>query len=202
MCALSAIPQLSEKAVAADDSTETPQSHRQFVDSCLTELATQLLSRFTPNRSHPIVIVADSSQDSAGTFAAQIGKILSDRGLLIRDASPEDADAGNWSLFYSLGPLDLALTEPQRRTFLGRIWLKRTLHARLQISVRDDVEGSVWNDSIDSTFSDWVAKRDLKSLSGDGFSAVAPVTGWERAKTPLIIGGTAVVIGVFILALR
>lgn len=69
--------------------------------------------------------------------------------------------------------------------------------------VHDEGEGvDLWTDSADSTYFDWVAKRELKQLESDEFSPVAPREAWEKAKVPLILGGTAVVVGVLLLTLR
>jgi hypothetical protein len=199
------IPSLAV-AWAESDSVyaQAPPTHRQFVDSCLTSLAGQLLSDFTPNRSQPIVVVADTAGDPAGTIARFLTKAISERGLLVRETEPDSslADAGSWSLYYNTTARELALTEPHRRTFLGRIWVKRSVRAGLRMRVRDDREGTdIWADWKDSVCDDWVAKRDLKSLESEGFDPVAPLTGWEKAKMPLIIGGTALVVGVLFLTL-
>ncbi len=198
-----AVPFTARASDASDSARAVPPTHRQFVDSCLADLAGSLLAGFTPNRSQPIVVIPDTSDDSARALALRLAEILSDRGLLIRDPTSREPDAGNWSLHYKISPLELALTEPQRRAFLGRIWVKRTLHAGLQMNVRDESEGvDLWTDSADSTYFDWVAKRELQQLESDEFSPVAPREVWEKAKVPLIMGGTVVVVGVLLLTLR
>jgi hypothetical protein len=179
-----------------------PQTHDRFVDSCLTDLASQLLSGFTPNRTQPVAIVRDLKHDSNGVFAAELSRILSARGLLIRDTASPPSDAADWSLYYSLAPVQLTLSEPQRRDFLGMIWVKRSLQAGLQVNVQDNLEGSIWTDSRNSTYTDWVAKRDLAELANERYSPEVPSTGWERARTPLIIGGGAAVLGLLILTLH
>lgn len=192
-------------SAGTSDSTEAgpPPRHRHFVDSCLRDLAGCVLSGFTPNRTLPIVVVSDTATDSTGVLEEVLSRLLSDRGLLIRDESPDHADAGNWSLHYALAPVELSLAEPQRRVFLGKIWLKRTLHAGLRVLIHDDVAGEdIWNGSADTTYFDWVPKRDLKMLEEEGFSPQAPSTGWEKAKTPLIVGAAAVVAGSVFLTLR
>lgn len=181
----------------ADSTSVEPLTHQEFVDSCLSDLAESTLRDFTPNRSRPIVIFSDPTDSTS--FADTVAAILSARGMLIRDEGPENADAGNWSLRYELMPL-LTLTDPKHDGFLGRVWLKRSLQASLQMSVRDDVDGEeVWSGAADTTFVDFVPKEDLKKLSGDAYNPHAPSTGLEKAKVPLIVGAVAAAVGLVLL---
>lgn len=200
LAAFSALPVSGSAAQPDSAAASLPPTHRQFVDSCLGELAANLLSRFTPNRTEPIAIVSDTASESSGNFVSHLTGVLSDRGLLIRNPTPEHPDSGIWSLRYTLAPVELTLTEPQRRAFLGRIWVRRTLYAGLAITIHDEIAGEdIWTDSADSTYSDWVAKRDLAKLEDAALSPQAPLTGWEKAKTPLIIGGIGIVTGLVLL---
>jgi hypothetical protein len=187
------------------DTTNPPNTptHREFVDSCRADLAATLLKGFTPNRTRPIYIIPDTTGDSVQMIAGHLSKLLSDRGLLVRDSSSDHAEDGNWTLRYTLDPLDLTLSEPQRQSMLGKIWLKRTLNAGLNVAVLDDAEGEeVWSGDADSTYQDWIRKSDLERLESDGLSPEAPLTGWEKARLPLLLGGGAVVAGTFMLLLN
>lgn len=191
-------------ACAADstDAASTP-THREFVDSCRVDLSSQLIGDFTPNRTRPIVIVPDLTDDSSRVLANSLSRILSDRGLLVRDSSPNQSEAGNWTLRYDLSPIELTLTEAQRTGFLGRIWLKRSLNAGVSIAVYDDLDGLVvWSDRADSTYQDWILKSDLEKLESAGLAPRAPSTGWEKAQLPILVGGGALLVGVVMLALN
>lgn len=184
-------------------SVTTHQTHRSFADSCLQELSLHVLSGFTPNRTSPLVIVSDSVGDPEGIAAAAIAHSLSNRGLLIREDTAAHSDDGNWRLLYTVSPIELTLTEPQRREFLGKIWVKRTLHAEIDMTVQDMALGDVlWAGAADSTYSDWVPKNALKSLESSGLAPKVPATGWEKAKLPIIVGGSALLAGVLMLALN
>lgn len=187
------------------DSAEftTPLTHRAFVDSCTRELSRHVLSDFTPNRTSPLVIVTDSVGDPKGTIAAGIAKLLSDRGLLIREDSAAFTEDGNWSLRYQMAPIQLTLSEPQRREFLGKIWVKRTLIAEIDMSVQDIAGGDVvWAGAADSSYYDWVPKGELKSLESADLKPKSPSSGWEKAKVPLVVGGGALLAGVLMLAMN
>lgn len=193
------------QSVGAADSVKvvpTP-THREFVDSCRNDLAERLIGNFTPNRTRPIVIVPDLADDSSRILTSSLSRILSDRGLLVRDSSPDHAEAGNWTLRYDLSPVELTLSEPQRSAFLGKVWLKRSLVAGLSIAVYDDLDGLVvWSDRADSTYHDWVMKSELERLETEGLAPQAPSTMWEKAQLPLLVGGGAVIVGVVMLSLN
>ena len=195
-------PVASANSVESAD-VRVPQTHRVFVDSCLRELARHLLAGFTPNRTSPLVIVPDTLGDSVGTVAAGIARDLSARGLLIRDDTTALSDVENWTLYYTLAPVELTLSEPQRRKFLGKIWVKRTFDAGMSISVNDDALGeNVWTGAADSTYFDWILKSALKKLQSPELSPKSPTTGLEKAKLPFIAGAGAVIIGVIMLSLN
>lgn len=193
------------QSVGAADSVKvvpTP-THREFVDSCRNDLAERLIGNFTPNRTRPIVIVPDLADDSSRILTSSLSRILSDRGLLVRDSSPDHAEAGNWTLRYDLSPVELTLSEPQRSAFLGKVWLKRSLVAGLSIAVYDDLDGLVvWSDRADSTYHDWVMKSELERLETEGLAPQAPSTMWEKAQLPLLVGGGAVIVGLVMLSLN
>lgn len=192
------------RGASASDSTDVPTlTHREFVDSCRVHLSSQLIGKFTPNRTRPIVIVPDLMDDSTRVLATSLSRILSDRGLLVRDSAPDQSEAGNWTLRYELSPIELTLTEAQRTGFLGRIWLRRSLDAGVSIAVYDDLDGLVvWSDRADSTYQDWILKGDLEKLESAGLAPRAPSTGWERAQLPILVGGGALLAGVIMLALN
>lgn len=180
-----------------------PPTHRAFVDSSLRDLAHRAVAEFTPHRSRPLTIVPDTLGDSAGVFAQALAATLSRRGLLIRDNGAALDSADLWLLRYTVAPRQLALTEPHRRSFLGRIWVKRTLQAGADLRVHDLSDSAeVWSGHVDTSYTDWVAKRDLKHLADAEYAPRAPSTGWEKAQWPLIAGGAAAVIGALVLALR
>jgi hypothetical protein len=190
---------------SADDSVNVASTptHREFVDSCRIDLATHLIGKFTPNRTRPIVIVPDTVNDSSRILAGSLSRILSDRGLLVRDSSPDHAEAGNWMLRYDLTPGELTLTEPQRRAFLGKVWVKRSFDAALSIAVYDDLDGMVvWSDRADSTYHDWIMKSDLKRLESNGLAPRASRSSWEKAQLPLMVGGGALIVGLVMLSLN
>lgn len=188
---------LSSVAAASDG----PPTHRAFVDSCRLDLARNLLDEFTPNRSHPIVIVPDRAADPDSSIAGHLSRLLSDRGLLVRESPHDNDSAVNWTLRYIYTPPELSLTEPHRRTFLGKIWVKRSLDAGLTMSVHDDAQGEeIWQGNADSTYVDWVRKGELKKLESEGFAPRAPSTGWEKAQWPLVAVG-AVAVGITALVL-
>ncbi len=193
------------QSVRAADSVKvvpTP-THREFVDSCRNDLAERLIGNFTPNRTRPIVIVPDLADDSSRILTSCLSRILSDRGLLVRDSSPDHAEAGNWTLRYDLSPVELTLSEPQRSAFLGKVWLKRSFVAGLSIAVYDDLDGLVvWSDRADSTYQDWVMKSELERLETEGLAPQAPSTAWEKAQLPLLVGGGAVIVGIVMLSLN
>jgi hypothetical protein len=191
-------------AYAADSAAVAPTpTHQEFVDSCRVHLSSQLIGKFTPNRTRPIVIVPDLTDDSTRVLANSLSRILSDRGLLVRDSSPDQSEAGNWTLRYELSPIELTLTEAQRTGFLGRIWLRRSLDAGVSIAVYDDLDGLVvWSDRADSTYQDWILKGDLEKLESAGLAPRAPSTGWEKAQLPILVGGGALLAGVVMLALN
>ena len=181
----------------------TLQTHQAFVDSCYRELTHDVLESFTPNRTSPLVVVPDMTEDSSGTIAAEIANVLSARGLLIRDDTAAYSEQGNWTLCYDLAPVALTLAEPQRREFLGNIWVKRTLKAGIAIHVTEDALGEViWSGASDSTYFDWIPKSALKTLESDRLSPHAPMTAWEKAKVPIIVGAGAIVVGAIMLALN
>lgn len=180
-----------------------PPTHRAFVDSSLRDLARRALAGFTPNRSRPLAILPDSSGDTTGVFSRALAGTLSQRGLLIRDNGAAVDSADLWVLHYTVAPRELTLTEPHRRSFLGRIWVKRTLHAGADLRVHDLSDSAeVWSGHVDTTYFDWVAKRDLKHLADAEYAPRAPSTGWEKVQWPLVAGGAAAVIGILVLALR
>lgn len=189
---------------AADSVNVAPTpTHREFVDSCRNDLAARLIGNFTPNRTRPIVIVPDLADDSSRILTSSLSRILSDRGLLVRDSSPDDAEAGNWILRYDLSPVELTLSEPQRSAFLGKVWLRRSFVAGLSIAVYDDLDGLVvWSDRADSTYQDWVMKGELERLETEGLAPRAPSTSWEKAQLPLLVGGGAVIVGLVMLSLN
>lgn len=193
------------QSVHAADSVKvvpTP-THREFVDSCRNDLAARLIGNFTPNRTRPIVVVPDLAEDSSRILTNSLSRILSDRGLLVRDSSPDDAEAGNWTLRYDLSPVELTLSEPQRSGFLGKVWLRRSFVAGLSIAVYDDLDGLVvWSDRADSTYHDWVMKGELERLETEGLAPRAPSTSWEKAQLPLLVGGGAVIVGLVMLSLN
>lgn len=177
-------------------SNEDIPTHRVFVDSCLRELSGHILSGFTPNRTSPLVIVKDTIRDPNGSLAVGIAQSLSARGLLIREDSAAYSDEGNWNLRYELSPIEMTLSEPQRREFLGKIWVKRSMRAEIDMTVQDNAYGDVvWAGSADSTFTDWIPKGAVKSLESPGLTPKAPATGWEKAKLPIIVGGGALLAG-------
>jgi hypothetical protein len=181
----------------------TLQTHRAFVDSCYRELTIHVLESFTPNRTSPLVVVPDMTEDSSGTIAAEISSVLSDRGLLIRDDTAAYSGQGNWTLRYDLAPVVLTLSEPQRRKFLGKIWVRRTLKASIAIHVTDDAHvESIWSGTSDSTYFDWVPKSALKTLENHELSPQPPTTGWEKAKLPIIVGAGSIIVGAIMLALN
>lgn len=189
----------------AADSTNVAASptHREFVDSCRVDLSSRLIGNFTPNRTRPIVIVPDLADDSTTILVNSLSRILSDRGLLVRDSSPDQSEAGNWTLRYDLSPIELTLSEAQRTGFLGKIWVRRSLEAGVSIAVYDDLDGLViWSDRADSTYQDWILKSDLKKLESEGLAPRAPRTGWEKAQVPLLIGGGTLIAAVVMLALN
>ncbi len=199
---------LSLTPVATADPTDSarvgaPQSHQEFVDSCLRELSRHVVSGFTPHRTSPLLIVPDSIGDPARTIASELTLALSERGLLIREDSAASTEDGNWSVRYSLSPIQLTLTEPERREFLGKIWVKRTLHAELDMTVQDVSLGDVvWAGAADSTYFDWIPKNALKSLESPDLKPKVPATGWEKAKLPIIIGGGVLAAAILVLALN
>jgi len=162
-----------------------------------------VVSGFTPHRTSPLLIVPDSIGDPARTVASELTLALAERGLLIREDSAAFSEDGNWSVRYSLAPIQLTLTEPERREFLGKIWVKRTLHAELDMTVQDIALGDVvWAGAADSSYFDWVPKNALKSLESPGLKPKVPATGWEKAKLPIIVGGGALVTAILMLAMN
>ncbi len=200
---LAVIPVDGGKSFAADSTTSGEfLTHRQFIDSCQTDLAERLLSEFTPHRTRPIVVVPDTAGDADRSLAKFITTMLSARGLLVRDSADDPTASGNWTLRYTSDDPALKLTEAQQRSFLGKIWVKRTLDVGLRMSVFDDSEGeSVWSHGSDQTYHDWIRKSELEKLQEPGLSPRAPKTGWEKARLPLIVGGGLLVAGVLALSL-
>lgn len=177
------------------------QTHRAFVDSCLLDLGTHVLSGFTPNRTSPLTVVSDSVGDSAGVLAAGLEHAISKRGLLIRDDTAALVARDNWALQYTLSPIILTLTEPQRREFLGKIWVKRTFHAGIKMAVHDRaLDEEIWVGTADSTYSDWIPKSALKGLESADLSPKAPSTAWEKARIPIIVGAVAIGVAALMVA--
>lgn len=194
VCCLAASSAYAQSGESSAD--EIVPTHRVFVDSCLRELSGYILSGFTPNRTSPLVIIKDTVADPRGSLASGIAQTLSARGLLIREDSAAYSDEGNWNLRYELSPIEITLTEPQRREFLGKIWVKRSMQAEIDMTVQDNAYGDVvWAGSADSTFTDWIPKGAVKSLESPELKPKAPATGWEKAKLPMIVGGGALLAG-------
>ena len=174
-------------------------SHAQFVRDGLEHAADVLFCEFSFQRGKPLVVAADDSSASNPWFAAAAARQMYEHGMLVRAPAGTDSlgGAGSWILRYRFGQYHLELSDPQRRSFLGKIWLRRSFHVGLSVGLWDTDAGELlWLNSIDTTWEDWIPKRDLRALADpeDPFlSPPAPVTVWQHNSAPVaaIMAGTA-----------
>lgn len=198
---------LSNTATAetAADSGLGP-THSQFLETSLHQLADSLLAGFTPYRTRPIVLEEPAHDFVDSVFRAQLIEGLSSRGLLIRTDPDTGGSSDAWLATCRLTHSGLTLSEPQRTAFLGTIWLKRAIHPRAGLKIEDPVDSTiVWEQEVDTVYTDWIRKRDVEKLSDLGdprYRPVSPATGWEKAALPLATGASAVFLGVLFLVLR
>ncbi len=196
-------------ATAADQTVPHSYApHSQFVSLRMDSVVERLLNGFTPNRTRPIAAAPLPSEFLDSLLEADVWAALSRRGILMRRTSKgDDSDSTDtWAVSSRIDDGRVELSEPMRHSFLGKIWLKRTFHVRAGLRIEDRVDStSVWEASIDTTYTDWVRKRDLPLLT-DRFepdlAPLAPMTAWERAETPVAAGGIAGALTILFLVLR
>jgi hypothetical protein len=184
----------TSRAQQASPRRECP-SHRNFVSQYLDTVVTGILHEFPFQRGKPLLVDAADSTASDTLFESALIQVLLEQGFLLSSAEESDANGTIRSLLYDIDRFALSLTEPTRRSFLGRIWLQRTLALAFSIEVTDVIEGTtLWSRHVDTTFHDWIPKREVASLADvtvPMFSPAVPSTALERLTIPLLAGTLA-----------
>jgi hypothetical protein len=183
-------------------------SHSQFVSLHMDSVVALLLDGFTPNRTRPVAAAVLPPTFLDSLLESDVRAALARRGILVRrtgDGDGVDSD-DSWAVASRIEDGRFELSEPTRHSFLGKIWLKRSLHVRAGLRIEDRMDSTaVWERSIDTTYTDWVRKCDLPMLADraePNLAPAAPNTAWERAEIPAIAGGVAGALTILFLALR
>ncbi|HUU46518.1 MAG TPA: hypothetical protein VM118_12375 [Acidobacteriota bacterium] len=180
-------------------------SHRAFVLDHLDTIARDVLGEFPFQRGRPLRIRARVANDADSLVEAAFGHAFMDAGFLLMP-SGRVADTTRWNLYYDPEQYDLSLTDPTRHSFLGRIWVQRRLEIQMQLELWDaGDEDLLWTHRIDTTFQDWIPKRETRQMAEPEiplFSPAIPSTTLERLGPPFLVGTLAASLTILVLVLR